>query len=168
MPDLENLLEQASATRSAGRVRPHFLFNALNIIARLIDAGRPTDANRAVLALATILRYEFETPDELTLLLDELRVVEAYATIQKFRFGDRLTLEISIPPDMTRVPIPPGCVLNLVENAFEAIETKVGPGRVILSATADNGYLMIEVTDAGTRAVGRVTVPLKELRRTGQ
>lgn len=160
---LDDLFAQVGAAHLDGRVRPHFLFNALNMIARLNDAGRPTDANRTVLALATILRYGFETPDELTPLREELRVVEAYATIQQFRFGDKVSLTLAIPPDLIQVPILPRALLRLVEKAFEAIEPKVGPGRVMVSAIAQNGSVMIAVTDDradGTETVARITIPL--------
>jgi len=155
-----NPIEPARRTRSAGRVRPHFLFNALNIVAVLINAGRPTDANRALLALASILRYDYEMSDQMAPLQNELLVIESYATIQRFRFGERLALEIVIPTELTRVPIVPGCVLDRVENAFEAIEIRVGPGRVVLSATALNGYLVVEVNADGAQAIDRLTMPL--------
>lgn len=149
-PDLEDLLAAAKRAVDVGRVRPHFLFNALNTITHLIDAGRYADANQTVLALAVLLRYGFYPPDGLVPLGEELRVVEAYTTIQKTRFRDRVTVEVAVTPEAARVMIPPSTVQAMVENAFfNGIEAKTGPGQVTVTATICENQLKITVTDDG-------------------
>lgn len=162
--DLEDLFAAAKRALDEGRVRPHFLFNALNTIAILIDAGRYTDANRTVLALATLLWYGFDPPDGPMPLEEELRVVAAYTSIQKIRFRDRFVVQVAMPPEAARVMIPPFTVQALVENAFAQIEAKPGPGRVTVTATVHENQLTITVTDDGGGDGGTVaclTLPMQ-------
>lgn len=163
--DLEDLIAAAKRTLDEGRVQPHFLFNALNTITHLIDAGRYADANRTVLALGTLLRYGFYPPDGLMPLEEELWVVEAYTTIQKLRFRDRVAVEVAVTPEAARVMIPPFTVQAMVENAFVyGIESKPGPGRVTVTATVHENQLTITVTDDGV-GEGLLSAELRAVHR---
>ncbi|MHB9144499.1 MAG: sensor histidine kinase [Symbiobacteriia bacterium] len=163
--DLEDLFAASKRALDEGRAQPHFLFNALNTITHLIDAERYADANRTVLALATLLRYGFHPPDGLMSLGEELRVVEAYTTIQKIRFRDRVAVGVAVSPEVARARIPPFIVQAMVENAFvHGIEAKPGPGRVTVKATVHENRLMITVTDDGV-GKGELSAELHAVHR---
>ena len=70
-------------------------------------------------ALATFFRYTITDVDRLVTLSDELENVEDYCTIQKFRFGDRMNLELELNDEEILSARMPRLVLQpLVENAI--------------------------------------------------
>ncbi|MDT8410073.1 MAG: histidine kinase [Wenzhouxiangellaceae bacterium] len=99
------------------RIRPHFLFNALNTIASLIHR-RPQDAEQAVLDLSDLLRTGLRGKSAHT-LEEELELVRGYLRIEALRLGDRLKidwqLDDELPLDQT---LPALLIQPLVENAI--------------------------------------------------
>lgn len=131
-------------------LRPHFLFNALNAIARLIDMGRNAEAGRAVLALGTLLRQDYYPPAAVTTLEEEIQVVESYVFLQQIRFGDKVQAQVEVAPAVRSVVVPSGVLLPLVENAFtHGIEPKMGPARLTVRAEIEAGIVRITVADDG-------------------
>ena len=46
-------------------------------------------------------------------------MVRAYLAIMQTRLGARLAFAVDIPPDLDRLPVPPGMLITLVENAIK-------------------------------------------------
>ena len=93
----------------AARVRPHFLFNALNGIEELTDTD-PTAARDAIGRLARLLRAVLEASAEpRARLADEARLVGDYLAIERLRFGERMTTTSSSTPTPRRPRSRPRC-----------------------------------------------------------
>jgi hypothetical protein len=115
---LERLAEQARIVALRAQVNPHFFFNALNTIAALIPT-RPADAERAVELLAEALRPVLMRDQPMTHpLRTEFAVAEAYAQIERLRFGDRLRIEFDLPAGLATLPVPSLSLQPLLENAI--------------------------------------------------
>ena len=73
------------------QIHPHFLFNSLNSINALI-AARPEEARRLCVGLADFLRRSltFGSREAIT-LAEELALAERLLSIEKVRFGERLS-----------------------------------------------------------------------------
>ena len=117
---LKASIQSARASEIAflrSQINPHFLYNALNAIAELCIID-PSMAEELTLQLSIYLRssFDFKQLDSLTSLKNELELVKAYISIEKARFGDRLTLVYDIEP-MLHMAIPPLILQPLVENA---------------------------------------------------
>jgi LytS/YehU family sensor histidine kinase len=88
-------------------MHPHFLFNALSGIAELTVADPPR-AERAILGLAGLYRTILATSRQRAVSLEqELALVKSYLTLEKVRFGDRLTFRLDVDGDPTAPLIPP-------------------------------------------------------------
>lgn len=110
---------EASARLAAlqARIRPHFLFNALNTIASLIDS-RPKQAEDAVLDLSDLLRSGLTESAEHR-MERELELVRGYLRIEALRLGDRLDVEWTIADDAPlQARVPALLIQPLVENAI--------------------------------------------------
>lgn len=119
------------------RIRPHFLFNALNTIASLVRS-RPDDAEQAVLDLSELLRTGLR-PDGRHTLGEELDLVRGYLRIESQRLGDRLRIDWQIADDLPLdQPVPALLLQPLVENA-------IVHG---IAARADGGTLAIRCASA--------------------
>ncbi|MGY6554825.1 MAG: sensor histidine kinase [Wenzhouxiangella sp.] len=115
------------------RIRPHFLFNALNTIASLIH-DRPDRAEQASLDLADLLRTGLKS-DEAHNLEDELALIRRYLRLEALRLEERLVVDWQLADDLPLgQPLPPLLLQPLVENA-------IVHG---ISRRADGGELRIE------------------------
>jgi two-component system sensor histidine kinase AlgZ len=149
---------EASARLAAlqARIRPHFLFNALNTIASLIGS-RPKQAEEAVLDLSDLLRTGLTESAEHT-MERELELVRGYLRIESLRLGERLQVEWRIADDAPlQARVPALLIQPLVENAVvHGIARLPGGGR--LSVTVDaprrkRWRVVIENPVGGTRVL---------------
>jgi two-component system sensor histidine kinase AlgZ len=99
------------------RIRPHFLFNSMNIIASLI-ATDPETAESVVEDLSELFRASLNDAGNQVQLSDELDLCERYVRIEALRLGDRLELDWQIAQPATPVKIPLLTLQPLLENAI--------------------------------------------------
>jgi LytS/YehU family sensor histidine kinase len=144
------LAAEARLRSLESRIHPHFLFNTLNSISSLI-AVNPTRAEQIVGRLATLLRASLDTSNQpLIPLRQELSMVESYIDIERVRFGDKLRGSVKVPAELQDAKVPPMSVQSLVENAVKhGITPQSGGGEILVTASAENDGLRIEVRDTG-------------------
>lgn len=111
------LESQARVEALQAKIRPHFLFNSMNIIASLIRI-KPQDAERAVEDLSDLFRATLRDPGSMVSLTEEWKLCENYLRLEALRLKNRLILDI----DLSNVPkdaaIPMLTLQPLVENAI--------------------------------------------------
>lgn len=98
------------------RIRPHFLFNSMNMIASLIGSD-PEKAERVVEDLADLFRRALTDAQTLVPLREELALCRSYMAIEKMRLGDRLRTEWEIGDYGAGVQIPCLSLQPVLENA---------------------------------------------------
>ena len=148
---LESQLVRARLEALRAQLNPHFLFNALNVVAMLIRRGANEDALRAVVNLSELLRRVLAVGGTLEVSLrEEMALVERYLEVEQLRFRDRLSVDIAIEPKVIEALVP-GLVLQpLVENAIKhGIANVEGPGHVRISARHEARRLILRVADNG-------------------
>lgn len=133
---------EASARLAAlqARIRPHFLFNALNTIASLVRS-RPEQAEGAVLDLSDLLRTAL-AEDARHTLAEELDLVRGYLRIEALRLGDRLAIDWKIEDNApTDARIPALLIQPLVENAIvHGIARLADGGRLAVTTDRDGRH----------------------------
>jgi signal transduction histidine kinase len=147
---LERELASARVQLLQAQVEPHFIFNALANVRRLMR----TDAAAARTLLADLLRYLEEAlprlRDDNTTLGREAELVRAYLAVHQVRMGPRLRFEVDVPGELAGRPMPPMLLLTLVENALKhGLQPMVDGGSVIVQARTVDGQLTITVADTG-------------------
>lgn len=132
------------------QINPHFLFNALESI-RMHSIIKNEDTTAEMVAkLAMLERQYVEWGDDLIEVSKEIKFVEAYLELQKYRFGDRLSYEIDVDDDCMDVRIPKLTIVTFAENAcVHGIESKSSNGWVFVRVHKSNEKLVIEVEDTG-------------------
>ncbi len=140
------------------RIRPHFLFNALNAVLSLIRA-RPQQAEEALESLSDLFRAAMRDPASMVSLADEVDLARQYLELERLRLGERLAVDWQIDPISLQVPIPPLMLQPLLENAvYHGIEPSPTGGTVRVAITRDGDVLQIAVanptTDPGRHAAG--------------
>jgi LytS/YehU family sensor histidine kinase len=144
------LIAEARLRSLESRVHPHFLFNTLNSISALITVD-PARAEEIVGRLSALLRSSLDTSSRsLIPLAQELAMVEDYVDIERVRFGDMLRGRVEVAAELRDAQVPPLSVQSLVENAVKhGITPRRGGGEVVVSASARDRQLTIEVSDTG-------------------
>lgn len=147
---LERELDSARLQLLQAQSEPHFLFNALANVRRLMR----TDAPAARTLLTDLLRYLEEAlpqlRDEHTTLGREAGLVRAYLAVHQVRMGARLASQIDIPDALAGRSVPPMVLLTLVENALKhGLQPRVEGGTVQVRARLEPGRLVLTVADDG-------------------
>lgn len=140
---------QLSALRS--QLHPHFLFNTLNTAVSLVRVDRTETAVRVLTSLSDILRRLLRNaPDQEITLREELAFLNAYVAIEKIRFPDRLSVNISVCDDVMDALVPNLVLQPLVENAIRyGIGRRNVAGHIDVSARHHNDQLILQVRDDG-------------------
>jgi signal transduction histidine kinase len=147
---LEMELARAQVEALKMQLHPHFLFNTLNTVAGLMRDD-PDAAELMLAKLAELLRRTLETADLQELpLAEELEFIEAYLTIQRLRYGDRLRVSIDVSDAVRRARVPSLILQPLVENAIRhGVAEKPGPGRLEIGAGLDGAEIVITIANDG-------------------
>ena len=98
------------------RIRPHFLFNALNTALALVRVD-PARAEAVLEDLSELFRAALAETHASVTLEQEIELARRYLDIEQVRFGDRLKLEWALDPAAGGVRLPPLVLQPLVENA---------------------------------------------------
>jgi LytS/YehU family sensor histidine kinase len=146
----EKLATEARLQSLESRIHPHFLFNALNSVSALIRE-QPELAERQVERISRFLRFALDRGSSgLVPLSDELRIVADYLEIERTRFGERLSFDITAPPETLAVQVPALAVQTLVENSVKfAVAPRREGGAIHVSASLEGSRLAVEVRDDG-------------------
>lgn len=136
---------QARIQALQSRIRPHFLFNSMNIIASLIAVDQDA-AERAVEDLAGLFRASLAEAQTEVSLAEELELCRRYARLEQCRLGDRLQMNWQVDEALTQLPVPSLCLQPLVENAiYHGIQQLPAGGTVTIKADYQQGVLTLEV-----------------------
>lgn len=148
MAEQRMLESELMALRS--QINPHFLFNSLNSIAALIHLN-PDEAEAMTERLADLFRYSLRAAKApLTSLEHELESLELYFAIEKVRFGSRLTVVVSVPPDVNSAKLPSLILQPLAENAIKhGASATEGQFEIRVEAIERDGAIAIAIRDSG-------------------
>ncbi|HEX7152158.1 MAG TPA: histidine kinase [Thermoanaerobaculia bacterium] len=147
------------------QLNPHFLFNALNSIAALLEDDAPAALTMTNRLRAFLHRALASDRQEVT-LAEELDLLQAYVEIEKVRFGTRLQLDVSCAASASTAMVPTLVLQPLVENAVRHGLAPVEGGRVSITADTESGALRIEVRNSAvaTRTPAREGIGLTNTR----
>ena len=132
------------------RLRPHFLFNTLNLISSIMyeDVEK---ADKLMADLCSLLRHSIDESRLATAsLAEEQRFLELYLAIIHERFGPRLQTHVAIEPECLGARVPRYLLQPLVENAIEhGFSEREGRGTIWVEGCRRDGRLYLEVRDDG-------------------
>jgi signal transduction histidine kinase len=132
------------------QIEPHFLFNSLANVRRLLR----TDGAAGRAMLADLLRYlESALPrlrEERPTLEREVEIVRAFLGVHQVRMGSRLKVDFDVPPALGDRIVPPMMLITLVENALKhGLQPLLEGGSIRIAATSDPTTLRVQVEDTG-------------------
>lgn len=134
------------------QINPHFLYNTLNSIKWMATIQNATGIAEMTTSLAKLLRSISKDTKQLHPIKEEIKLLDNYFLIQKYRYGGTLQLQYNIESDELLDQIIPKFTLQpIIENAiFHGIEPKGAPGEITVHIYSESSYtLVIDIIDNG-------------------
>jgi len=147
---LERDLTDARLAALKMQLQPHFLFNALNMIAAHIHDD-PDTASAMLQHLSTFLRATLRhTGGQEVPLREEIAFLDSYLEIMKARFEDRLRVEVSLPAEVRETLVPHLLLQPLVENSIaHSLGDHAKRAEIRIAAWRDGDQLRVTIEDNG-------------------
>ena len=136
-------------------INPHFIYNTLNSIRWMATIQNATGIAEMVTAFARLTKSISKSTEKLVPLQDELALLNDYFTIQQYRYGGDIQIEVARIDDEAicrDCMIPRFTLQPLAENAiFHGLEPKGGFGSVLLEIclSPGDGDVLVTLTDDG-------------------
>ena len=116
---LEQKLASTQLEALRMQLNPHFLFNALNSVAELMEID-VKEAQRTLTRVADLLRLSLRSAgSSLIPVWQEIELVELYLQIARVRYGQGLDADITVDPSVVDEMLPSFLLQPLVENALK-------------------------------------------------
>lgn len=137
------------------QINPHFIYNTLNSIKWMASVQGADGISEMTTALARLLKSISKGTSLLIPIREELELIKDYFTIQSYRYGGTITLDIQIDgEELLDDTILKFTLQPLVENSiFHGIEPKGSTGRIVIHAYPEDrdnlAGICIDVTDDG-------------------
>jgi two-component system sensor histidine kinase YesM len=132
------------------QINPHFLYNTLDAIVWLAEAGESKKVVSMVGSLSEFFRTSLNQGKDIITVREEIQHVGSYLEIQQVRYQDILNYEINIPETLHRYTIPKITIQPIVENAlYHGIKNKRGCGKIVIDGCKEEDFFVIRISDNG-------------------
>ncbi len=133
------------------QINPHFLFNALESIRMHSVIKKEFETADMVQKLALMERQNVEWGNDFVRIREEIKFIEAYLELQKYRFGTKLSYEINVDEECNDYWLPKLTLVTFVENAcVHGMESKTSSSWVFVRIYMQDEVLVMEVEDTGS------------------
>jgi two-component system, sensor histidine kinase YesM len=127
---------------------PHFLFNTLEMLKYMIKIDKENSL-KVIVSMSNLLRYSINSDFHSVKLIDDIKYIEDYLTIQKFRFDKNFDYNIYLEEDTKNCIIPKLIIQPIIENSIKyGYETK-NYLKVDIKCSIKDKDLIIYISDNG-------------------
>lgn len=143
------LQKEAQINALYSQIRPHFIYNTLNMISMLIQCDNNEKAVDNINSLSSLLRGMAKIDKEIT-LKEELKLLDSYLGIQSSRYEERLEYCIDVDEALNSALVPSLLFQPIVENAVVHVCEKRKEKTIIrVFNICDNDFITFCVQDNG-------------------
>lgn len=160
-------LREAELSALRARIKPHFLYNSLEIIRMNAIAHDDESTSNLSYHLAEFMHALLETDGNEVPLRHELDLLRNYLTFIDIRYEGRIAWTIDSGPALEEAKVLSLMIQPVVENAIIHGISPKGEGRVYISIAAENENLIIRVMDDGAGMDIKVIEKLNSILRAG-
>lgn len=153
---MEDVIQQEEEKRRSeldvlqSQINPHFLYNTLDSVVWMTENGRTQEAVVMLTALARFFRISLSKGSKIIPIGDELEHARNYLTIQKMRYKNKFSVDISAEPGIEKLYTIKLIVQPILENAiYHGMEYADGDGEIHIRAFREGENAVIEVEDNG-------------------
>lgn len=132
------------------QIRPHFIYNTLNVIKWMAKIQGAKGIEDALTAFSGVIRFTAKTESDYVTIREEVEFLRSYTKILDFRYMNQFEVTIDVEPAVKEYKTLKFLLQPLVENAvfhgFEGIPYK---GRLTIRIREEDGKLVMMVADNG-------------------
>ena len=169
---MDDIVQQEAQKRRSelevlqSQINPHFLYNTLDSVIWMTEAGRYDEAIQMVTSLARLFRISLSRGSSIIPLADELEHARHYMNIQQIRYKNRFTTEITAEPGTEGLYTLKLIVQPILENAiYHGMSAAEDEGVISVRAYRREDDLFIDVEDNGMGMRPEVAEQLLEEHR---
>ena len=156
------LQNEAQLKALFNQIKPHFIYNTLNLISLLVQCNRNEEAVKSINSLSNILRSITKLSKEVTVGY-EINILENYLSIQSSRYSGKIEYEINIDKKIYPLIIPALILQPIVENAVvHGCEMKKEKSFINIYNNENDNNLIFIVQDNG---IGMDPNQLSDIRK---
>ncbi|WP_195543471.1 cache domain-containing sensor histidine kinase [Massiliimalia timonensis] len=146
------------------QIKPHFLYNTLEMIKSLIDLEKGETASQCISAMASFYRLSLNRGNDIISVYDEVKLSQQYMYLQKLRYIEYLDYRFNIPEELTKYQLPKMTLQPILENSiYHGIKEKQEEGIVEIELTEHGDSLRFVIVDNG---IGMTKEMLSHLQQT--
>lgn len=133
------------------QIKPHFLYNTLDIIKWMVVEHKYSDCIWTINALSKYLRMSINWNSNVVTLREEIELAQTYLDIIQKRFAGRFVIGFDIEDETLECLIPRFILQPIVENALihGLLYCEKPDARLEIRAWEESGFLCIDVEDSG-------------------
>ena len=153
---MEDIIEQEEQKRRSelevlqSQINPHFLYNTLDSVIWMTEAGRHEEAIQMVTSLARLFRISLSRGKSVIPLSSELEHARYYMNIQQIRYKNKFSVQINALPGTEGLYTLKLVVQPILENAiYHGLSSAEDDGLIAVTARREEDDLVIEVADNG-------------------
>ena len=147
------------------QINPHFLYNTLDSIVRVMETGRTPEAIEMVQALAKLFRLSINNGDYFLTVEQEMDYARNYLTIQQVRYKKSFKYELYMDESIKDLPCPKIILQPLIENSLKHGMNDM-PGCTLIVRARQEGYnIVLSVEDDGLGIPPEKLKKLQEMLR---
>ena len=150
---MKNTLRESELLALQSQVNPHFIFNTINIGAKIAMLQGDRTTCTYLENAADIFRYNLNGLDTNATLREEIANVVSYMYLLQTRFSDLIRFDLEADRDdaeLMEFAVPRMTLQPLIENAYiHGISSREEGGTVGLKVWKRDGFARIEVSDNG-------------------
>ncbi|MCQ6562315.1 sensor histidine kinase [Paenibacillus mendelii] len=160
--EMETKKREAELNALQSQINPHFLYNTFESINWLVIQNENDKAVTMMTSLADLFRIGINRGQNIVGLDEELQHAEAYITIQKIRYNEKLNVQWNTQVDPKRYKTMKLVLQPIIENAiYHGIELMEDAGTIEIGGYIEDNRLYLQIIDNG---LGIQTERLSELR----
>ena len=146
----EALKRQRELDALQAKINPHFLYNTLDSVVWMAEAGDNQGVVKMITALASLFRISIAKGHDTITLKEELSHVESYLDIQSMRYKDKFRFTIDLPENLENAPTIKLIIQPIVENSiYHGIKYLQEEGLIEIRVREKNDDIEIIVRDNG-------------------
>lgn len=153
---MHQIIQEQEAKRKSelevlqAQINPHFLYNTLNSVIRMVGIGKNEDVITTISSLSKLFRISLSRGKAIITVQEELEHIRHYLIIQKMRYKNKFEYEIEAQEETLSCKTLKLILQPIVENAiYHGIEVMADEGLIKISAKIVDGKILFQITDNG-------------------
>lgn len=153
---IQDIIVQESQKRNTelevlqSQINPHFLYNSLDSVIWMTEAGQYDEAIQMVTSLARLFRISLSKGSRMIPVEDEVQHASHYMIIQKMRYKNKFDTQMVVDDSAKGLFTLKLCIQPILENAiYHGMAASDGDGLITVRLYREKEDLFIDISDNG-------------------